>query len=661
VVLSGAKLDMKPSRALATVILTALAVRIAFAVLYLQHPVGAIVPLDTEPYRELARAVADGTLDHPAFDYLNPPYAFLLAPIVGASPAIERAAVAAVQIAIDVASVALVYYIALTALSRGPAFVASLTYALYGTAIFYTATVLPVTLSVFALVLAVAAVLFATDRPPSRWVFPGAALGFLALVRPNAILLVPIVIVWRLAVALRREPRPRAIAQTSRRAVWLMVGLIVMLAPFSLRARHVHGRLSPFPMNGGINFYIGNNPQASGRYAHVDGVADRPGEQVATAVAEASRRAGRALSPAEASGQWFREGLAWIAHAPGAALGLTLKKAAMFFRAEEATLNISYDFARAHIPLLRGMLGFGVLMPVALWGAVSGLIAGSDRRRAYLVLLCGVVLAYAASVIAFFISDRYRMPVVPLLAVLAAHGAFSLLDELRAGRASMPLAVVAIATVGVNYHFDALRFEDDGTDHVKLSDVYCARGEYDLALAECEKARALAPAAPDTLFCFANAYYFKKDPFRAEMALRATLESQAGTYSDLPAQKNLVWLYREQRLFDDALRETTDAAQRARITAEREEFQVRIRDLRAYAAEQLDSGRRHHAGGRLAEARYDLKRAVSSDPALDEAYYALARVSAELRLPEEACEAARRAHALQPKPEHAEAEAVLCH
>jgi hypothetical protein len=127
VVLSGAKLDMKPSRALATVILTALAVRIAFAVLYLQHPVGAIVPLDTEPYRELARAVADGTLDHPAFDYLNPPYAFLLAPIVGASPAIERAAVAAVQIAIDVASVALVYYIALTALSRGPAFVASLT------------------------------------------------------------------------------------------------------------------------------------------------------------------------------------------------------------------------------------------------------------------------------------------------------------------------------------------------------------------------------------------------------------------------------------------------------------------------------------------------------------------------------------------------------
>ena len=62
------------------------------------------------------------------------------------------------------------------------------------------------------------------------------------------------------------------------------------------------------------------------------------------------------------------------------------------------------------------LLGFGFLVPLACWGALSLWLEPSRRRRAHVWLLLGLVLAYALSVVTFFVSDRYRIPIVPLLA-----------------------------------------------------------------------------------------------------------------------------------------------------------------------------------------------------------------------------------------------------
>jgi tetratricopeptide (TPR) repeat protein len=638
--------------------------RAAFAWLYLRHPVGDIVPLDTEPYRALGRAIASGQWRDPGFDYLNPPYAVLLAAVAGLPPTTERLATIAVQMLLEAATLALVYYVASRTVSRRVVLLAAGAYALYGTAIFYTATILPVTLSTLALIAMVAAALYAESRSPRAELVCGAALGVLALIRPNAIVLVVVLVAWHVSVALRLRGEGRhAWPGVTRRLGFLAAGLTVVLLPWSLRAFAAGGRLSPFPVNGGINFYIGNSVDANGRYAHVANVADRPGEQVLSSIEEASRRAGRRLDAAETSAFWFREGRAWIASSPGAAFALTAKKAAMFFRAEEAALNITYEFAREHIRLLRFCLGFGVLTPLAAWGLLASILDIEVRRRPAFSLLIGVLAAYAASVIVFFISDRYRMPVIPLLAILAAHGTTALFDDLRArrSRAFAGLALVALVATGVNYPFDALRYQDDGTDHMKLSAVYNARGEYDKALDECQKASALAPGSPDAFFCFASAYYYEKDYFRAEMALRATLESQARAPSEVPARKNLVWLYKEQGLFDDALAVSDDEAERASILSARDDFRRQNADLPAYAAARIASGQEHLAAGRFAEARYDFKRAIAAAPTLPEAHAGLAKAARELQLSQEACGAVTRAAALRPQEAaYAHERAVLC-
>jgi hypothetical protein len=636
----------------------AIALRVAFAAAYFAHPVGAIVPLDTEPYRQLARAVAAGDYRDPAFEYLNPPYAFLLAPLVQRPPEEERRAVAALQIAMDAVIVLLVAYVGRRAFAPATGTMAAFAYAVYGTAVFYTATELPVTLSVLGLIVTVASALFALSRPAPAWLLPGTALGLFALVRPNALLLLPVLLLWAAVHGRRSGGAPWRAA-----AAYVVAGLIATLAPFAIRSWHVTGRPSPFPVNGGINFYIGNGPEANGRYAHVPRVADRPGEQVQTSIEEASRRTGRPLDASQASSFWYRAALGWMARTPEAAVRLMLRKAAMFFRAEEAALNISYAFARRHLPLLWPCLGFGVLMPLALWGAIAGWRSGEARRPAWRLLMAAVAV-YAGSVVAFFISDRYRMPVVPLLAVLAAHGLQTVVAAVRGRRRAEALVAAGVVAAGaflVDYPFEALRYQEDGSDHVKLADVYTRRGQYAQALDECRQASAAAPGEPETSFCFANTYYFEKDYFRAEMALRATLERGRAADFDLPARRNLIWLLKEQGLYDDARRLSDDDAERADIESRRREWLASLASAPDYAAAQVLAAQKEYAEGRVPEARYDFKRAIVAAPDRAEAYVGWARAARDLQLRDEACEAMTQALALSAgAPELAAERASLC-
>lgn len=623
-----------------------MAARVLFALLFLRHPLSEVVPEDTDAYRTLARAIAAGDWGHTAFHYLSPLYAFVLAPFVGLSPGGERAAVVALQIALEGAAVALLYWVGSRLAGAGAGLAAGAFYSVYGIAIYYSAIALPVTVMVLLTLLVIAAALFVKTRPPAFWMLPGAALGLLALTRPNAVLMLPALVLWTWATA-----RPRA----RWRLLSLLAGLALVLSPFVWRSLATGGGGSPFPVNGGINFYMGNHEEANGMYVSVERVSDLPLEQVTTSIAEASRRAGHPLDARAASRYWFGAGLRFLRRAPAAAARLTLKKAAMFVRAEEIPLNTNYTFARARLPLLGATLGFGVLLPLAVAGIVSAL--GGERRRdpdLWLVILCGGL--YAASVIAFFVSDRYRLPVVPLFCLLAGHGLVTLAT--RRGQWRVAAGAAVVAALLANYPLDSFRYPEYAKDYFQLGNVHRERGEMEAAVALHRQGAALSPGEAQPLVELGHTYYKAGKPLEAEMALRAALVLEPGL---MTARRNLALLYRDQGLFEEAIAVAGDEAQRAALARAEMERREHTPDAGAFARAQHELGMQHYGERRLAEARYAFKRALAANPHADTTHFALALVSKDLRLRDDACAAIRRAADLKPKDEeYARERAVLC-
>src|SRR5262249_33874540 len=114
----------------------------------------------------------------------------------------------------------------------------------------------------------------------------------------------------------------------------------------------------------------------------------------------------------------------------------TLWKLRLFWTDFEFGNNASERFFAFRFgPILRALpLGFVALAPLALLGF---LLAAREWKR--LFPLWGFLPVYTASVVAFFVCARFRVPVLPAMAILAAHACSRLVGMIRA-RALLGLA-----------------------------------------------------------------------------------------------------------------------------------------------------------------------------------------------------------------------------
>ncbi|GAF83637.1 unnamed protein product, partial [marine sediment metagenome] len=91
----------------------------------------------------------------------------------------------------------------------------------------------------------------------------GILLGLAALVRPNVLALAPAILVWAAWIARRHR--------LGRCYVWagagLLAGMAATIAPVTVRNYAVSGDFVLISSNGGINFFIGNNADATGQVA----------------------------------------------------------------------------------------------------------------------------------------------------------------------------------------------------------------------------------------------------------------------------------------------------------------------------------------------------------------------------------------------------------
>jgi 4-amino-4-deoxy-L-arabinose transferase-like glycosyltransferase len=255
---------------------------------------------------------------------------------------------------------------------------------------------------------------WAGERPRSffRFALLGFTLALLTLLRGNFQLVAVLILVWS-ALFIRGESwrwrllRPLAVG----------VGLAVLIVPVTVRNYRIGGEFVLTTSQGGANFFIGNNAAANGRYVTLPFVRANPEWEAIDFKAEAEKRAGHELKPSEVSGFWFNEAFAWIAANPRAAAKLLLHKARIMMHQFEIADNHSlYLMREQFVPALwLPFLGHGLLWGPALVGLAVAL--RRDRRAQY---PAAFMLLYTASMVPFFIVDRYRVPCLPALAVFSA-------------------------------------------------------------------------------------------------------------------------------------------------------------------------------------------------------------------------------------------------
>lgn len=265
----------------------------------------------------------------------------------------------------------------------------------------------------------------------------GLVFGLSALFRPLILVFIP-------AAALVLLVR-RGTSGGGRRAALLLAGAALALAPV-VALNNARG--GPFVLvctNGGMNLFIGNNPD------YLRTVTARPGSQWNDVVLRPALAAGHAGADRDQEAFFQRAALAFIRDEPLRAAGLYLRKLALFLNGHEIPRDTDLELdARAFATLRpftwRGPIPFpmGVLLPLALVGMTLG-----ARRVRGLGLPILFVALQAAAVAAYFVTSRYRIPAIPVIALLSVIGASELL---RAGR-TLPIAARAgglIALIAVS-------------------------------------------------------------------------------------------------------------------------------------------------------------------------------------------------------------------
>jgi tetratricopeptide (TPR) repeat protein len=276
------------------------------------------------------------------------------------------------------------------------------------------------------------------------WAALGATLGALSLTRENALVLVALVLVW--AVSLGRHKGSQA------PAALVVVGLAIVLAPVVGRNYLVGGGVYLTTSQFGSNLFIGNNAQADGSYVALRAGRGSPEFERIDAKALAEEASGRALTAGEVSRYWTRQTLAYVTSQPGDWLRLLAHKARLLVSATELVDTESQDSHAAYswpLRILGRVWHFGVALPLAVVGAWA---LWGGRRRLWIVY--AMVLAYAATVVVFFVVARYRLPLVPMVLFFSAAGVIAIVDLVsrREPRAMLaPLTAAALAALVANW------------------------------------------------------------------------------------------------------------------------------------------------------------------------------------------------------------------
>jgi tetratricopeptide (TPR) repeat protein len=436
-----------------------------------------------------------------------------------------------VQFLIGSFSCVLVYFLAKRIFNRRTAVIAGVAASLYGVLIYFDGELLIPVLLVFLDLVLILSLLWADGKPSyARWGVCGAVLGLSALARPNVLLVGAAILVWMILRSSGKEETARS--KPLLLAGCFVLGAILIVSPATIR-NYVKGHdLVLIASQGGMNFYIGNNSHSDGASAILPGARTTWWGSYDDAREMAEKASGRSLKPSQVSRYWYIQGLRFVTGKPFAFLELMAKKFVLFWNGNELSNNRDFYFFARSTPILklliwRGIIyfPFGLIVPLAILG-----IFFSHRERKKVVVLEIFLFFYMLSIILFFVTARYRVPLIPICILFFAYAVDRLILQIKRRRYFEFLkyaGVFLLICIPVNLRIPGYSESNPGQAHYALGVTFAERGDMVRAEEEYQAALSFDPAISEAYVNLGSIYGDRGDHQRSLEYYRTALKMGA--------------------------------------------------------------------------------------------------------------------------------------
>jgi len=417
------------------VFLLALSARLIFMAQVSDSPIFRFPVIDAETYSDHARALAENGTFREGFFWQGFFYPLVLAGIYKIA-GYSILAAKSFQFILGAVTAGLSYLLGERVLGRRPGIITGVIIALYGPLIAFEGQLLATCWAAFWSV----SLVFLFIAAKGTKSFPlllllGLVCGLSIITRATFAPFAAAGLVWLIFVTARAGAPPSRIAA---RVSMVIAGALVILIPVSLASLENTGDFNPLPQSGSLNLYIGNNPEAE------ETILIRPGMGWRELIREPEIHGASSNSEKKEyfSGLFFD----YVKSEPGGYLAGLGRKTAQLLSSRELPRNLDiYLFGKysslysiLNWKVWKFGFPFGFLLPLA----VVGIFALRSRIPLPVYLFLAL---YSVSIIMIFVTSRYRVAVVPVLALPAAGGLDAIIG--RARRADYKKAAAAVSAV----------------------------------------------------------------------------------------------------------------------------------------------------------------------------------------------------------------------
>jgi len=413
---------MKVQRGATVILLCTAVYSVAYGFLFGMSPLGLAPQLDSRELLELAFDLSRGSLSvEPFYRAMGYPLLLSLFFRIGLNYGQVVSVALLLGVILHLLNTALVMRLSQLVWRNGRSGILSgLLFGLNPVVVFFTVDVLDVGLGLF-FALAGLSVLFCFSGK-SRFksvLFGGFILGISFVVRPHFLFVLPAVL---LATFFGYE-KSEASGGRMPLVFVFFVGLIVPMLVQSLMGFRQSGNWEWMPWQGAYNLYAANETDANGKYFKQKYIVSDRLDSKNPARAESEIRYGleaKALPPYvidEMNAHWRNRFFETIKRQPLQWVELLLLKSYYTLNDFEQYNNKTYSFHAARNGLLSwNPLSFGWMLVLGVGGLSLG---WTDTHKRKIVILMGVGVCYGLSLLLFYASARFRIPIHALLAIFA--------------------------------------------------------------------------------------------------------------------------------------------------------------------------------------------------------------------------------------------------